>query len=100
MPSRLFYHNSLDRSIFNSRVSGYFLFLLCFTEIPVFNANSIDTNQMPHSVASDLGLYCLPITLLVVSRPKWVKELLDELQTVKTLIRCWVLQHLIRVYAV
>ena len=29
---------------------------------------------MPHSVASDLGLHCLPITLLGVSRLNWVKE--------------------------
>ena len=25
-------------------------------------------DQMPHSVASDLGLHCLPVTLLRVSR--------------------------------
>ena len=31
-------------------------------------ANSGDPDQMPHSVAFDLGLQCLPITLLVVSR--------------------------------
>ena len=31
-------------------------------------ANSGDPDQMPHSAASDLGLHCLPITLLVVSR--------------------------------
>ena len=27
-------------------------------------ANSEDPDQMPHSVASDLGLHCFPITLL------------------------------------
>ena len=27
-------------------------------------ANSGDSDQLPHSTASDLGLYCLPITLL------------------------------------
>ena len=42
-----------------------------FTEIPVFNANSEYPDQMLHSAASDLGLHCLPITLLGVSRPKW-----------------------------
>ena len=31
-------------------------------------ANSGDPDQMPHSAASDLGLHCLPITLLGVSR--------------------------------
>ena len=28
---------------------------------------------MPHYVASDLGLHCLPMTLLQVSRLEWVK---------------------------
>ena len=28
---------------------------------------------MPHYVASDLGLHCLPMTLLHVSRYEWVK---------------------------
>ena len=37
-------------------------------------ANSGDPDQMPHSVASDLGLHCLPITLLGVYRLQWVKE--------------------------
>ena len=36
-------------------------------------ANSIDPDQMPHSVVSDLGLHCLPVTLLGVSRLQWVK---------------------------
>ena len=35
---------------------------------PVFDAkillaNNVDPDQMPHYVASDLGLHCLPITL-------------------------------------
>ena len=37
-------------------------------------ANSGDPDQM-HSVASDLGLHCLSITLLVVSRLQWVIEM-------------------------
>ena len=36
-------------------------------------ANSGDPDQMPCSVASDLGLYCFPITLLGISRLQWVK---------------------------
>ena len=36
-------------------------------------ANNKDPDQMPHSAASDLGLHCLPITLLGVSRLQWVK---------------------------
>ena len=37
-------------------------------------ANSGDPDRTPHSVASDLGLYCLPVTVLGVSRLQWVKE--------------------------
>ena len=35
-------------------------------------ANSGDPDQMGHSAVSDLGLHCLPITLLGVSRLQWV----------------------------
>ena len=59
--------NSLDQSISNSRLFGQFLLLLCFLEIPVYNANSVDPDQMPHVAATDLGLHCLPITLMGVS---------------------------------
>ena len=54
--SGFFYHNSLDKSISNKKVSDWFLLLPCFTEIPILNANSVDPDQMPHSAASDLGL--------------------------------------------
>ena len=40
-------------------------------------ANSEDPDQMPHSAASDLGLHCLPITLLRVSQLQWVKGMLE-----------------------
>ena len=39
-------------------------------------ANNVDPDQMPHYVASDQGLHCLPMTLLRVSRLKWVKKTL------------------------
>ena len=35
-------------------------------------ANSGDPDQMSLSVASDLALHCLPVTLLGVSRLQWV----------------------------
>ena len=35
-------------------------------------ANSEDPDQTPHSTASDLGLHCLPISLLRISRLQWV----------------------------
>ena len=37
-------------------------------------ANNGDPDQTPGSAASDLGLHCLPITLLWVSRLQLVKE--------------------------
>ena len=42
-------------------------------------AKSGDPDQTPHSAASDLGLHCLPITFLLVSRLQWDKA---ELVTV------------------
>ena len=37
-------------------------------------ANSGSPDQMLHSEASDVGLHCLPNTLLGISRLKWVKS--------------------------
>ena len=37
-------------------------------------ANSGDPDQTPHSVTSDLGLHCLPITHLGVSQLQWIKN--------------------------
>ena len=48
-------------------------------------ANSEDPDQTPRSVASDLGLRCLSITLLRVSRLQWVK-LLNSVITITTII--------------
>ena len=42
-------------------------------------ANSEDPDQMPRSAASDLGLHCLPITLLGVSQIQWLKGQFDLL---------------------
>ena len=39
-------------------------------------ANSGDPDQMPRSAASDLGLYCLPVTHLGVSGLQWAKQCL------------------------
>ena len=49
-------------------------------------ANSGDPDQMPHSAASDLGLHCLPITLLGVYRLQWVNHHLYDKIYVLTLI--------------
>ena len=73
MSSGPFCYSYLDWSFSNSRVSGKFLLLLSFIEIPVVNTNSEDPDQMLHTVASDLGLHCLTIIILGVSRLKWVR---------------------------
>ena len=49
-----------------------FLSYPCFIEIPVSNANSVDSDQTPRSAASDVGLYCLQISLLRDARHTWV----------------------------
>ena len=41
----------------------------------MFNTNSVDPDQTPHSAASDLGLHCLPVSLLWDARHKWVKDM-------------------------
>ena len=43
-------------------------------------ANSGDPDQMPHSVASDLGLHYLPMSHRKDARHIWVKMQLLELQ--------------------
>ena len=42
-------------------VSDLFLLMSYFVEIPVFNANTINHDQTPLSVASDLGPHSLPM---------------------------------------
>ena len=37
-------------------------------------ANSGDPSQTPHSVASDLGIHCLPMSHKKDARHIWVKE--------------------------
>ena len=74
MPSGLFYLNSLDQPISSLRVSGQFWLLLCFTGIPVVNANNVDPDQTPRSATSDLGLQCLPMSHLRDARHKRVKR--------------------------
>ena len=35
-----------------------------FFKIPVVNVNSVDSDQMPHSAASDLGVHCCHLPIL------------------------------------
>ena len=52
-----------------------------FYEIPVFNANSVDPDQMQLSVASDLGLHYLPMSILWDAWHKWVNIIFHAVQT-------------------
>ena len=70
MPSGLAYLNSLDRSV--SYIRGIWLVLSYFIEISELNSNNVDTDQTSRSVASNLGLYCLPMPLLYDARHKWI----------------------------
>ena len=51
-------------------MSAWFILLLCFVAIPVFNTNSVDHDQRLCFAVSDLGLHCLPMSLLCHSRHK------------------------------
>ena len=52
----------LDKSIYHFR--GLYCRVYSICNIPL--ANNVDPDRMTHYVASDLGLYCLPVTLLPV----------------------------------
>ena len=52
---------------------GWISLLPCFIEFPFFNANSVDPDQTPHSVAFELGLHCLLMFLLWDARHKLAK---------------------------
>ena len=58
----------LDESICHHRGVRSILSLLFFFAGKIRLANNEDPDQMPHYVASDQGLQCLPMTLLRVSR--------------------------------
>ena len=49
-------------------VSGIFCLFYSIFDGKILLENTLDPDQMPHDVASDLGLHCLPVTLLRVSR--------------------------------
>ena len=62
MSSGLSYLNSLDRSISYTRGAGLAFISIIFVEISELNANSVEPNQTPRSVASDLGLHYLSMS--------------------------------------
>ena len=64
LPSVLFYLITLDRSISNLRDVWLGFTFILVRDNSVFHANSVDPDQTPRSAASDLGLNCLPMSLL------------------------------------
>ena len=63
-------------------VSGWFNFYYSI-EIHVLNENGEDPHQPPRSVASDMGLNSLAMTLLRDTRYKWVNTFGSILQDIK-----------------
>ena len=51
----------------------YILLSSWFIEITELNASFVETGQRSHSAASDLGLHCLPMSILWDAKHKWVK---------------------------
>ena len=67
MPSGFFYFNFLN-GFFSYKRGVWFVFIIVMlVEISELNANCVDPDQ-----TSDLGLYCLPMSLLWDARLKWV----------------------------
>ena len=58
----------LDESICHFMGDRSTLLLLFYFWWKILLGNNVDPDQMPHYVASDLGLHCLPMTLLRVSQ--------------------------------
>ena len=57
----------VNMSICHFRGVGSILSIV-FYSWKILLANNIDPDQMPHYMASDMGLHCLTMTLLRVSR--------------------------------
>ena len=75
-------------------MSDQYLLLSSFVEISELNANGVDPNQTPRSAASDLGLHCLPMSLLWDAGLKWVNLGTFQLHIINYSIRVGALtQH-------
>ena len=60
----LFHCYKLDESICHFKGIGSISSLIIFFEREILSANNVVPDPMPHDVASDLGLQCLPMTHL------------------------------------
>ena len=59
----LFHCYMLDEFICHFRSVGSVVLFLFYLLWKILLAKDVDPDQMPHYVASDLGLHCLPMTL-------------------------------------
>ena len=59
--------------------------LLRFIVISVLNANNVDPEQTPRSVASDLSLHSLQMSILWDARHKWIKHYLRSYNLISSL---------------
>ena len=57
--------------------------------MPVVNANSVDPDQTPRSVASGLGQHFLPLSHLWDARHKWVNILTGHTPKIKFTTKYW-----------
>ena len=73
MTSGLINLYQLDESIYHFRGTWCIYFYNIYRN-SCQCANSEDLDQMPHSVASDLGLYCLAMSLTFLWDPAHFKE--------------------------
>ena len=62
----------VDESICHFRDIRFTLFFYSILDEKILLANNVDPDQTPHYVASNLGLHCLPLTLLWGSREEWI----------------------------
>ena len=74
IPSGFIYLYSLDRFISNKR-GVWLVFNISMFYRNFCKANSVGPDQTPRSAASDLGLHCLPMSLLWDGRHKRVNDL-------------------------
>ena len=74
----LFHCYMLDESICPFRGVWSILSLFSMFLWKILLANTVDPDQMPHYVASDLGLQCLPMTLLWFPVKNGLYETSDE----------------------
>ena len=66
----------------------------------VFNANCMDPDQTPRSVASDLDPHCLPMSFLWDPRHKWVNAPQGQRLYIFGLVRTMKAQISLRIRAV